>query len=131
MVLMNVLDAGNFLHAAHRVLRPGGALIATLTHPCFWPVYKGYDSEPWFDYSQETLINAPFTISLEEKSDFSTTHVHRPLSQYLTSAVDAGFEIHEVREPLPNPVLMAKYPTTWKYPRYIAIKLVKKSGPLR
>jgi len=47
MVLMNVLNLRAFVTAAHRILRPGGALIFSISHPCFWPFYYGYAQEPW------------------------------------------------------------------------------------
>ena len=51
------------LSAVSALLRPGGVLVATLTHPCFWPQYWGYAREKWFRYERETAIEAPFRIS--------------------------------------------------------------------
>src|SRR5487761_1252589 len=80
MTLMTVPNLGNFVRAVARLLSPGGSFVFTITHPCFWPAYWGYDTAPWFEYNREQAIEAPFTISLE-KSEVITTHFHRPLER--------------------------------------------------
>jgi 2-polyprenyl-3-methyl-5-hydroxy-6-metoxy-1,4-benzoquinol methylase len=61
LAVLNVMlqDTPNLrptLSAVASLLRPGGTLVATLTHPCFWPDYWGYARKPWFRYERETAI---------------------------------------------------------------------------
>jgi SAM-dependent methyltransferase len=125
MTLMDVLDLDGFLAAASKALTPGGRLVFTLTHPCFWPRYWGYDAAPWFDYGQEVVITAPFQISLDRSTQLATTHVHRPLSTYMKSAHRAGLRLANLTEPMPDPTVAARYPTPWLFPRYLAGSFVR------
>ena len=86
MTLMTMLDLPAAIDAISRLLTDRGRLILTITHPCFWPAYWHYDNEEWFDYSKEIVIEAPFRISADGLSKFTTTHVHRPLEQYFASS---------------------------------------------
>lgn len=78
MSLMAMLRLDAALGSLFRLIRPGGHLAFTITHPCFWPQYWNYSKE-WFRYREENVIEAPFRISLDSSDCFITTHVHRPL----------------------------------------------------
>mgnify|MGYP000036762638 CR=1 FL=1 len=84
----------------------------TIPHPCFWPAYWGYATAPWFKYEVETAIEAPFRIATQ-KCNFVTTHVHRPLSQYVKILRDANFELEEFEE------LVGQ---GFSFPRFIAMR---------
>lgn len=62
MTLMTAPDLAGFAKALATLLREGSKFAATLCHPCFWPRYWGYETEPWFSYTKETFIEAPFVI---------------------------------------------------------------------
>lgn len=100
MTLMTAPDLRSVAQDLARVLAGEGCLVATLTHPWFWPRYWGYDQEPWFDYHAEFFIEAPFQIT-NDKTDLVTTHVHRPLEVYIKTFSDHGFALEELREPTP------------------------------
>jgi len=119
MVLMTVPDLDAALVATSSLLRGGGTFVFTITHPWFWPSYWGYDYEPWFTYTNELFIEAPFEISLDEALDV-TTHVHRPLEAYFTSLFDSGLVVERCLEPMPPPGVHARYPKPWKFPRFFA-----------
>ena len=124
MVLMDALCLESFLVACKRLMAPQGALIFSITHPCFWPQHYGYASSSWFRYEDELLIEAPFRITADQNVPLVSTHVHRPLSSYITSFVSAGFSLKELKEPVPPPDVDAAYRRLWKFPRYIVGRCV-------
>jgi len=119
MVLMDVSDLDVFVSALHLVLRPNGVLIFSVTHPCFWPHYYGYDREPWYRYDRELIIESPFKITARPDCPFLSTHIHRPLEAYIGALRHARFFIDELREPMPSPDVEARYPDPWATPRYL------------
>ncbi len=121
MVLMDCLSLDSALASIAKVLHPGGSLVATITHPCFWPRYWKYEDESWFSYLKEIVIDARFAISSAE-TDFTTTHVHRPLEMYASALAKAGFQILEIAEPVPPDEIQINYTTPWDVPRYLAFR---------
>ncbi|MCS3666427.1 SAM-dependent methyltransferase [Salinibacter ruber] len=121
MTLMDVLDLDGAVESVARLLKPGGMFVFTITHPCFWPKYKEYESADWFDYMEETTIEAPFEISLGERA-CPATHVHRPLSTYLRTLRQAGFAVEAVEEPMPPSEVEGKYPSDWTFPHFLAVR---------
>lgn len=124
MTMMTTPDLPAFAESVASVLPVGGTFAATITHPWFWPHYWGYDSEDWFDYSQEMFIEAPFTISTGN-TGIVTTHVHRPLEYYLSTFSNVGFRLDRLIEPLPLPETQALFPSAWRYPRFAGFRWVK------
>ena len=84
-------------------------------------MYWGYSNADWFDYGKETLIEAPFEIS-NERTKVWTSHIHRPLSQYLTTFSEHGFRLDAVLEPMPSKTIQAMYPRPWEFPRFAAFR---------
>jgi SAM-dependent methyltransferase len=125
MALMTTLDLEATVTAIAMLLKRGGHFAFTTCHPWFWPRYWGYSSEPWFDYSREIAIEAPFKISLESDTGLITTHVHRPLHYYVRSLNRAGFVIDKVMEPIPNMDIERRYNRSWEYPRFLGMRCKK------
>ncbi len=121
MTLMSVPDLDLFAERLAAVLQRGAPFVAIITHPWFWPRYWGYDECKWFRYSDEIYIEAPFSISLR-KTDIRTTHIHRPLETYLRSFKKHGFALDEAVEPIPSLALQKRYPSQWKYPRFLGLR---------
>lgn len=122
MVLQDSANLDQCLEALASCSFPNTVLVATITHPWFWPIYWGYDREPWFKYSEEQAIEAPFRISTDISPIGVTTHFHRPLSGYLDKLKSVGFELETIREPLPSVEIQLRYPTVWQYPRFLALR---------
>lgn len=119
MVLMDTINLESFLSSVYRLLSEKGWFIFSITHPCFWPEYYGYASENWFDYQNEIIIEGPFRTSLSGPGKLISTHVHRPLSNYISMLSASKFVIKKFVEPFPSLNLLKQYPEAWKYPRYI------------
>lgn len=115
MVLMDVPDLKGFCRALSNIAR-GGRIVATITHPSFWPLYWNYASNRGFDYMAETIVEAPFTTTLKSYS-LTTTHIHRPLSTYLTELVAAGMTITGFKE-----LRGAEPPRLFPFPRFVAFE---------
>ncbi len=122
MVFMCAADLEQVMHAVMQQLRPRGALVFTVTHPCFWPRYWGYDDEDWFDYSREIFIQAPFRISNDSQCEHWTTHIHRPLERYFGILIRSGLTVERLCEPIPSPLVQRHYPEPWRYPRFLAVR---------
>ncbi len=124
MMLMTVSDLPGFARALGLLLGQGTIFVAALTHPWFWPRYWGYDAEPWFRYHQQIFIEAPFAIS-NRRTDFRTTHVHRPLEQYVHAFAAEGFRLQTLVEPMPDPNTEGQYPRPWSFPRFLVLRWEK------
>jgi SAM-dependent methyltransferase len=83
MALMDLADIGPLMRAMVRLLRPGGAFVFSVLHPCF---------------------NNPSTIQMAELEDregiFETTYAVK-VSRYLTPFTRLGAAMHG--QPVPHP----------------------------
>ena len=119
MVLMDTSNLDQFLGAVSTLLKPSGAFVFSIVHPCFWPEYYGYVNERWFDYSKEIIVESPFRISNQPDSTLFSTYVHRPLARYLEAFHKANMFLEVMREPMPSKSIARLYPRPWENPRYI------------
>ena len=124
MTLMDCMDLDSFIEAVSKVLVPKGRFVATITHPFFWPSYRGYADASWFSYEQEIVIEAPFGISAEP-TNYVTTHVHRPLTSYMSSLAAAGFVVDSILEPYPDNETQSLYPDPWRFPRFLVFRALR------
>ena len=104
MVFMNVEDYPGAIREAHRVLAPGGALCMSLTHPCFsapvsdWVGGKGrvprhFAVDRYFErIAWDDRIAPTFRTP--------TLRRHRPLEDYISGALQAGFVLRDFQEPM-------------------------------
>jgi SAM-dependent methyltransferase len=113
---MALMDGPDFAAAARelrRVLRPGGALVFSILHPCFatkglrWirddrgravrlTVGGYFDDAPWVEgwrFKSASAVDAP---------KFFVPRFDRTLSQYLNALIDARLVIERVEEPRPS-----------------------------
>jgi ubiquinone/menaquinone biosynthesis C-methylase UbiE len=127
MTLMDVAHLQTALAAISRLSRPGTTLVASITHPWFWPRYWGYENAPWFRYGDETFVEAEFKIS-GHSTGLLATHVHRPLEQYASALIRNGFAIEQIGEPFPDDEAMGLYAEPWSFPRFLVLKCVKRAS---
>ena len=119
MSIMDCADIETFLGSAADLLIARGTFLATVTHPWFWPQYRGYHGEPWFRYHEEVPVSERFRIS-DEQTSHITSHVHRPLATYTQALSRAGLLIDRIFEPFPEEDVERLYPEPWEYPRFLA-----------
>lgn len=119
MVVMDAPDILSFFSSSAHLLKKGGSLIFSITHPCFWPRYYGYEHEDWYKYEKQIFIESPFRISKNTQELISSTHVHRSLERYAKAIMLSGLSLELMIEPLPDQKTEAMYPSPWKYPRYL------------
>ena len=121
MSLMTAPDLPAVAQSLSIVLPPGGRFVAIMTHPWFWPQYWGYHDKKWFSYEKELFVEAPFKIS-KRSTEILTTHIHRPLEQYLSPFSEYGFYLETLIEPVPGAEVQEMYSKPWRFPRFIGLK---------
>jgi ubiquinone/menaquinone biosynthesis C-methylase UbiE len=118
MALMDVPDAKGTLREAARVLRPGGRLIASLSHPSFdvsvsssgWVVERmGFETTVFRKVSRyRRVFEHWIPWRGEAGQEWWTPAYHRPLSWYFRALRSAGFVVSAFEEPEPTEEFMAE-----------------------
>ena len=117
MSFMDIPETGRVVAEAHRVLRPGGFLQFSITHPCFdTPHRRPLEDEAGRTYAVEVgeyfrnldgeILEWIFGATPPEEravlSPFKTPRFTRTLSQWLNRLIDTGFVLERVGEPRPS-----------------------------
>ncbi len=124
MSVMDMPDPAAALRDVARVLRPGGWLQFSITHPVSTtPLRSWVDDEHGErnslaigDYFHEGPITASWTFStapdeMKARHDpFTITAVRHTLSAWLNMVIDAGFSIDRVVEPVASVDVAARHP---------------------
>jgi 2-polyprenyl-3-methyl-5-hydroxy-6-metoxy-1,4-benzoquinol methylase len=106
MIFMNVEDYTGAIGEAHRVLAPGGALCMSMTHPCFsapvsdWVGGKG--RAPRHFAVDRYFARIAWDDRIAPTFRRPTLRRHRPLEDYLSGAIQAGFVLRVFQEPTPT-----------------------------
>ena len=124
MSLMTAPDLKGLAKVLSDLLQPHMYFIAIITHPRFWPKYWGYEKENWFCYDREIFIEAPFIIS-KQQTKIRTTHIHRPIEEYMKVFSEVGFHLEKIVEPIPPHDIQALYPKPWEFPRFLGLRWKK------
>jgi len=125
MSLMDIPETDCVLAEACRVLKPGGFLQFSITHPCYdTPHRRRLCDENGFTYAYEIgdyfrnldgeivewLFSAAPSEVREELPNFRIPRFTRTLSQWLNLVLDAGFLLERIAEPCPSNKAVRAYP---------------------
>jgi len=112
---MALMDGPHFDRAmaeCFRVLRPGGTLSFSITHPCFitqgatwlrnddgikikWMIGDYFSRDHWVERWR-------FTDAPHDAPEFSVPRFNRMLSEYLNTVIASGFVLKGIEEPRPS-----------------------------
>jgi ubiquinone/menaquinone biosynthesis C-methylase UbiE len=103
MSLMDVEDYAGAVAEAHRVLRGGGALVMSITHPCFSAPVSAWARDGSGDievftvdrYFERAVWESPITARFRAP----VLRRHRPLEDYMMAPLAAGFALEAFHEP--------------------------------
>lgn len=126
MVLMDIPAIDTALAQFRRLLRPGGRLVFSITHPAFFPWF-------WTRDDAGNKLYKPVDDYLTVRPDMNdfwgpTRHYHRPLSWYVGALVSAGFVLDALVEPTPE--RMARDANTdylWRLPDYLMMRALPRA----
>lgn len=125
MSLMDVPETGRVLSEAFRVIKPGGFLQFSITHPCFdTPHRRNLRNEKGLTYAIEVgdyfrnlngdvaewIFGAAPKELKRTLPKFKTPRFTRTVSQWMNLLVETGFVIERVEEPRPSDETVRKCP---------------------
>jgi SAM-dependent methyltransferase len=117
MSLMDVPETGRVLSEAHRVLKPGGFLQFSITHPCFDTPHRrnlrdangmtyAIEVGDYFHNLEGEVTEWLFSAAPPEAKaglrKFRAPRFTRTLSQWVNLLVDLGFRLERLAEPRPG-----------------------------
>jgi SAM-dependent methyltransferase len=121
MSLMDVEDYGGAIAEVGRVLKPGGRLLMSITHPCFTaPVSewaRAENRELLYFKVDHYLQRAAWDSIIAPRFSGPVVRRHRPLEDYLAAPLRLGLVLRDFREPTVAPEQIRRSPRMAKINR--------------
>lgn len=125
MSFMDIPETDRVLAEAYRVLKPGGFLQFSITHPCYDTPHRrnlrtpqgvtyAYEVGDYFSNQDgevtEWLFSAAPPEVRSQHTPFRIPRFTRTLSQWLNLLIQTGFALEKIEEPRPTPEQVRQYP---------------------
>lgn len=107
LALQDMPDPAGALRGIRATLRPGGRLVASITHPCTDTPFRQWERDA-AGRKRWLCIDRYFERGAVEYAwsgwayDFTTPAVHAPLEDWIGWMLGAGFRLRDLREPRPG-----------------------------
>jgi len=133
MALQDMPDVPAVLRAVRAVLRFGGRLVASITHPCTDTPFREWQRDET-GRKRCLCVDRYFDRVAVEYTwrgwayNFSTPAVHAPLELWFAWIIETGFELRSLREPRPTEEAVRAKPDledAAKVPYYLIFDLVR------
>jgi SAM-dependent methyltransferase len=113
-----------------RVVRPGGRFSFFVNHPLLQTPGSGFIDDHMIDPPEQYWRVGPYLVegeSIEQvEQGVYIRFIHRPLSRYVNTMIDHGFELQRMVEPAPPPGFLERapeYPGAATIPRLMYLRL--------
>jgi len=125
MSFMDIAETEKVLSEAYRVLKPGGFLQFSITHPCFLTTHHvnlrdengityAYQVGDYFNELDGEIETWQFSAALADHMQgfepFQIPRFTRTLSHWINLLLDTGFIIERLAEPRPSDQVVAEHP---------------------
>lgn len=132
LVLEHLDDLESAVAEVARVLRPGGRFCLFLNHPVTQTPGSGWIDDQILDPPEQYWRIGPYLVETvtDEQVDAGVfiRFVHRPLSRYLNTCIDAGLQLEFMAEPAPPESFVAlapEYREAVTIPRLMYLRFVR------
>jgi ubiquinone/menaquinone biosynthesis C-methylase UbiE len=125
--LMDIPDLDAALYSIHRVLRPGGWLVAVLGHPCFLAPHA-----VTVDLAERRARAVPTYLEEGFWRSANPNGIRGRAGNYLNTLIQAGFRLDEIEEPQASPLLADEQPIYAAVPIVLGLRAIPEDrSPVR
>ncbi|MEG1757464.1 MAG: class I SAM-dependent methyltransferase [Oscillospiraceae bacterium] len=120
-VLMDICNFSGVIDESHRILKNGGLFYFSIVHPTFYDCHWELDENGF----RKNKIMSRYLSKYSFENEFwgTTTHYHRTISDYLNTAIEKGFILKKLCEPISyDGVTKSK-----EFPLFLFVELLKQS----